>query len=357
MYFRVADWLKAIVLVAILFAAYTFSGTISRTILLFILAALIVFVIAPIVNFLTSRGANRAIAIALTYTLFLSVVSILIFLIAPVISNQVSDFARDLPGYIDSLRRFANRIQEQFADIRLFEQIPFDPDVIITQATEIAAAQLRNLVLLIPSLFALITSIGLVLIISFYMLFYLPQIDDIIRRNLPNGVDGVYSRFLITMKTGLGRYILGQVSLMVAVGILSGLGVWLVGLPFPLLLGLWAGLTEIVPILGPILGAIPSVIIASTIEPVLALWVILIFIIIQQIESSALSPLIYRGTAGVNPLLTILAIIAGAEVAGIIGIFLAVPILVTIATIIIFIRDNFSYVRVKGEPDRVVIKE
>jgi len=357
MFFRIADWLKAIVLIAILFAVYSFSGVITHTILLFILAGLVTFITVPLVNTLVSKGAYRIVAIFLTYSLFFAVLLVLAAIFAPIVVEQVSEFAQNIPDYVDSLIAFAERVQEQLQEIPFLQQIPFDPDELILQATAIVTEQLRTLVLLIPSLILLITDIVLILILSFYMLFYLPQIDKTIKRSLPLGTIGVYDKFLVTMKSAFGRYVLGQLSLMFAVGTLSGIGVWLVGLPFPLLLGLWAGLTEIIPILGPILGAIPAVIIAFTIDPILALWVILIFVVVQQIESGILSPLIFRGASGINPLLIILAIIAGGEIAGIIGIFLAVPILVVIVTLFRFIRDNFEYVRAEPGPDKISVKD
>jgi len=130
-----------------------------------------------------------------------------------------------------------------------------------------------------------------------------------------------------------------------------------VGLPFPALLGFWAGLTEIIPVLGPVLGAIPSIIVALTIKPILALYVVIVFIVIQQLENNVLAPFILGGTVGLNPLLIMFGIIAGGEIAGIVGIFLAVPVLVVVSNIIRFISHNFNYERVKDGPDRIIIRK
>ncbi|HZD59484.1 MAG TPA: AI-2E family transporter [Anaerolineae bacterium] len=357
MYFRVADWLKALSLALLIIIVYSIVGAIRTTIIIFAFAAFITFIANPIILFLTSKGALRSIAIIVTYITFLVLLIALFILVSPVIRDQISNFTQTFPGLLESVRRSFERIQSQLAGIRFIRGVPFDINTLISQAVDIVVAQLRRLLFLIPSLIALVTDIVLVFIISIYMLFYLPQIDRMIRESLPDGTAAVYDRFLVSTKTAFGRYIVAQFTLMLIVGILAGLGVSLAGLPFPFLLGLWAGLTEIIPVLGPILGAIPSVIIAFTIEPILALWVTLIFIVIQQIENSVVVPLVFRGTVGINPLLVIFTIVAAGEIAGILGIFIAVPILVLITAIVTFIRNNFSYVRVEGEPDRIIIKE
>lgn len=356
MYFRVADWLKAIVLVVIILTVYILVGTIDHTIVLFAIASFITFIITPLINFLTSRAVNRLIAIALTYTLFLGTLALIVFILGPIVTDQVVAFLSDVPEFIDDFRAFIIRIQDFLQDIELFRLIPFNPGTLINQLLSIVADQLRNLILIIPSLLAFLTDLVLIFVLSIYMLIYLPEIDMSIRDSLPMGTTGTYDKFLSSMKTTFGRYLLGQLALMTVVGLLSGIGVWLVGLPFPLLFGLWAGLTEIIPILGPVLGAIPAVIVALAIEPVLALWVILVFIIVQQIEGGLLGPIIFRGAVGLNPLLVIFAIIAGAEIAGILGIFLAVPILALLVSIIRFIRSNFDYERLEDQPDRIVVK-
>lgn len=356
MYFRVADWLKAIVLVVVILTVYILAGTIDHTIVLFVIASFITFIITPLINFLTSRAVNRLIAIALTYTLFLGTLALIVFILGPIVIDEVAAFLLDVPDFVDDFRRFIARIQDFLQDLELFQLIPFNPGTLINQLLSIITEQLRNLILIIPSLIAFLTDLVLIFILSIYMLVYLPEIDISIRNSLPMGTTSTYDKFLTSMKTTFGRYLLGQLAIMIAVGTLSGIGVWLVGLPFPLLFGLWAGLTEIIPILGPALGAIPAVVVALAIEPILALWVILLFIVVQQVEGSLLSPLVFKGVVGLNPLLVIFAIIAGAEIAGILGIFLAVPILALLVSIIRFVRANFEYERVEDQPDRIIVK-
>jgi len=355
--FRVADWLKAIVLVVIIFFTFIIAGTITNTLVVFALAAIVAFVLNFLVGFLVSKKVNRVIAIIFAYLALVVVMIATGFLFVPVIVDQFTTFIENIPELFQSLRDYVTFIESELRDIRFLRQLPIDLDTLIAQATNIVVEQLQNLLFLIPSLIAIVTDIFLILFIAAYMLFFLPVIASSINETFPDKIARVFNKFIEVMKTALGRYILGQLALMVAVGVLSGFGLFLIGVPFPVLLGLWAGLTEIIPILGPILGAVPAVFVALTIDPVLALWVILIFIIVQQIESSLLSPLILGGVVGLNPLLILFSIIAGAELAGILGILLAVPLLVILITIVRFIRENFDYQRVEDGPDKLIVKD
>lgn len=357
MYFRVADWLKAITLVVIIFFTFIIARTITNTLVIFAFAAIVAFILNFIVSFLVSKKVNRVIAIVFAYLALVVALIAIGFLFVPVVIDQFTTFIENIPELFQSLRDYVIFLEAELRDIRFLRQIPIDLDTLVSQATNIVVEQLQNLLFLIPSLIAIVTNIFLILFIAAYMLFFLPVIASSINKTFPGIIAKVFNRFLDVMRTALGRYILGQLALMVAVGLLSGSGLFLIGIPFPALLGLWAGLTEIIPILGPILGAIPAVLVALTIDPVLALWVILIFIIVQQIESSLLSPLILGGVIGLNPLLILFSIIAGAELAGILGILLAVPLLVIIITIVRFARENFDYERVEDGTDKLIVKD
>jgi len=357
MYYRVADWLKAIIFALAVLLLYVFIGNILHTISLFVTAAIIVFVIHPIIGFLEKQKVNRGLAIALTYLAFFGLLTAILLTIGPIIADEFRSFLADLPKYVASLRTQTAYVTRALERVGLTRLLPIDPNSLVSQATSIATSQVQNVFSLIPSLVSLITDMFLVFIVSLYMLIFLPLIDRSMRSALPSELSSVYDRFLVSMKTALSKYLLGQLAFMATIGVASGIGVWIVGLPFPALLGFWAGLTEIIPVLGPVLGAIPSIIVALTIKPILALYVVIVFIVIQQLENNVLAPFILGGTVGLNPLLIMFGIIAGGEIAGIVGIFLAVPVLVVVSNIIRFISHNFNYERVKDGPDRIIIRK
>lgn len=356
---RVADWIKAIVAALLIIVTYLLIGRISHTILLFVAAGFIVFIISPLIGWLVDRDVKRGLAILMTYLLFLGLVTLFFVILGPIVAEQLAGFVNSLPDYFSALRRQANFLQEWLRDFPFLRGLDLDlnPDTLLSQAASILTSQAQVLLGLIPSVFGFLTDLILVFVISIYILIFLPRADKYTRSNLPERIIPVYENFLASMRGALSKYFLGQLLLMFSVGLLSGIGVWLIGLPYSALLGLWAGITEIIPVVGPILGAIPAIIVALTIDPILALWVVLVFVLVQQLESQVLAPLVLGGTVGLNPLVMFFGIIAGGEIAGILGIFLAVPTLVVIASILRFITENFAYVRVEDGPDRIIIRQ
>jgi predicted PurR-regulated permease PerM len=123
----------------------------------------------------------------------------------------------------------------------------------------------------------------------------------------------------------LGAYVRGQVILMAIIGIISFLGLWALSIPYALALGAIAGLMEVIPVLGPILGAIPAIMVAFTISPALALIVALFYLVVQQLEGNVLVPKVMQDNVGLNPLLVILTLTAGAALYGIVGAIVAIP--------------------------------
>ena len=148
-----------------------------------------------------------------------------------------------------------------------------------------------------------------------YVLAYFPADNRAGARDIWNEVE-----------TRLGLWVRGQLTLMGTMGVATGTAYFLLGVPGALLLGLIAAITEAIPIVGPLLGAIPAVLVASTVSPELALIVAGVYIVIQLIEGSVLVPLVMRNTIGISPLLVMLSLLVGAAVGGLLGALLAVPI-------------------------------
>ena len=136
------------------------------------------------------------------------------------------------------------------------------------------------------------------------------------------------------IETRLGLWVRGQLILMGAMGVATGTAYTLLGLPGALLLGLIAALTEAIPIVGPLLGAIPAILVAATVSPELALVVALIYVVLQLIEGNVLVPLVMRNTIGISPLLVLFSLLLGAEVGGLLGAFLAVPIAASVEIVL-----------------------
>jgi len=142
------------------------------------------------------------------------------------------------------------------------------------------------------------------------------------------------------VETRLGLWVRGQLTLMATMGVATGVVYTLLGLPSALLLALIAGIAEAVPLIGPLIGAIPAVLSAATISPQLALVVAGIYVVIQFVEGSVLVPLVMRNTIGISPLLVLVSLLVGGAIGGLVGALRAVPVVATAEIILSRLQDR-----------------
>jgi len=188
----------------------------------------------------------------------------------------------------------------------------------------------------------------LILVISIYLLLDAPRISRNIDRFLPPGEDGI--SLGPQVQKGLIRYVRGQATVSLLIGISAGIGVeilsltgvWPDGSQYALILGLWAMATEVIPYVGPILGALPALALAAIDSPYTALWVGLFYLGVHQLEGHVIVPRVMGQALGAHPLLVIFALVAGAELYGIFGALLALPLLAMGREIVIFLHRRIQ---------------
>lgn len=259
-------------------------------------------------------GVPRAIAALLQ---FAGVLLFLVFCVSSVIPPLVSQtihLAESLPDYLHSL----------------LPAVVIDSQIITQQLTPISS----NLLSVTISIFSNMVELFTIFVISFYLLME--------RKNLHTQLAvfvGEKASLRLTAVTAkieerLGSWVRGQLALAFIIGLATFIVLSFLGLPFVLPLAIIAGILEIVPVIGPIISAIPAIIIALTISPVLAIATALFYFLIQQIEANAVVPYVMKRAVGMPPLVTILAIMIGGKLAGITGALLAVPVAVVIQVIL-----------------------
>jgi len=187
----------------------------------------------------------------------------------------------------------------------------------------IVAAVFGNLALIITTL-----------ILSFYLTVNRAGVEKFLRIILPiiyeDYIVGIYLR----ARKKMGRWLQGQILLMLVVGAATTIGLWILGVKYSLILGILAGVLEIVPIVGPIFSGTIAFLVAISESWILGLYVIILFLVIQQAESHLLIPLIMRKTVGISPVVVVIALLAGSQIAGLVGIILAVPTAVVLQEVI-----------------------
>jgi len=316
--------------------------------LLLFFAVLLASALEPVVGTLRDRlPIGRGATILVVYVTFFVAVLVLAFIVVPAAIRQGEDIVESLPPFFEGARRWAADLQpaalarsitaliDSVASI-LKPPTPPDPDTVVEVGAAVAEAVISLATLLTLVFFWLVEHARL----QRYALAFLPADRRAGARNAWNEVE-----------TRLGLWVRGQLILMGAIGVATGITYSILGLPGALLLGLIAAITEAIPIVGPLLGAIPAVLVAATVSPELAALVAIIYLVLQLVEGSVLLPLVMRNTVGISPLLVLLSLLIGAAVGGLVGAFLAVPVAASLE--IMLSRLQAREVRVAQDPSSV----
>jgi predicted PurR-regulated permease PerM len=311
-----------------------------QVVFILFVAILIGTVMRPAVTWLYHRGLPRLAGVVLIYLLILAFLIGFVLLLFPLIVEQGTTIAAAVPGYYQSLRAWMVNVPNQWI-IRFSEFLPAAlPSLSPVQQTgqEMLASAGQALGYVAISSKGIFMAIAILLLAVHWTLDGPRTIQSLLLL-IPKGQRQSIGELISAMETKVGFYIVGQGVLCLVIGIMALVAYLLIGLPNALLLALVAGLMEAVPMVGPLLGAIPAAVIALSIAPSKLVWVIVVSIVIQQVENSLLVPRVMRKAVGVNPFVSLLAIFAFSSLLGIAGALMAIP----IAAIIQILLDRFVF--------------
>ena len=315
-------WLTAAVAVGLATGWVLISQALDVLVLLFI-AVIIAEGIRPLVDWQTRRRVPRALAVLLIYLVALGLLGLLAWLIARPVLAQAT-------ALIDNLPRYTARLQDLIAQAQ--RQVSGNPQAArILRALQgqmggavqgLAPLVLRGPLALVSFLFNTL----LVLLLAFFWLTVVGGFKGFAVGLFPARAQDTASDVIAEMGRKTGGDLRGVAINLVVIGLLSGGGVLLLGLPYPFLLAVLAGLTEAIPLIGPFIGGAPAVLIAlATDGPLKAGEVAVLYLVIQQIEGNTLVPLVMNRVVQLNPLTVTVAILLGSALLGVVGALLAVP--------------------------------
>jgi predicted PurR-regulated permease PerM len=312
----------ALVVIGVAGGAYL-VWQVQEVIFLLILAILLATAIEPLVKQLRRGPFTRGSGVLAVYTLIIVMIGLPAYVFVPSVVSQAASFMTSLPDRLEQLRPFVASVRPALIATLVggmldnavnAVQAPQQPaqDQIVQAGTTAA-----------HTLFSFVT----VFVLAFYWLVERASIKRVVLRTVPVRFARDVNTVWMEVEDKLGGWVRGQIILMLAIGAMATFGYILLGLPNPALLGVVAGLCEIVPMIGPFLAFAPAVLVAlATVDVTRALLVVLYALVIQQIESNVLVPRIMGSTVGISPLTVMLGILIGGATAGLPGAFLAVPI-------------------------------
>lgn len=292
----------------------------------FVLGATIAFLIQPGIHRLTELGLPRIAAIAVIFIAILAVLAGVVLLVVPLFVGEVGQLQSQAPALAAEAQRRINALQGSPISI-------FGVQVNLASSTELVSTHLRDYML---GQFGNAVSIGLtaittvlqillMFVVAFLLALDAASVRRVLRRIVPNDYRTDFDQIWRRIRRMLYAYVRGQIIVAGMIGILSGIACAALGLPDAVALGLIAGITAIVPYLGPFLGALPAVLVGLAGGPLKALLVALAYFVISNVILNFVYPKVMGDAVRLNPLLVIVALIAGFSWAGILGMFVAVP--------------------------------
>ncbi|RUT36582.1 AI-2E family transporter [Paenibacillus zeisoli] len=299
------------------------------------------YLLRPIVHYLDTRNVNRMLSVLLIYLSIAGIITIFFFVVWPPLTRQVQEFISNLPILLEGVKSHISAIQKS----RFFSMIDAGNSQISTKITEYINGAVEMvtgyMTHFINFISDFIVIIGTVPIILYYMLKEDNRISPTVVRVMPKRFARDGAQVVSDIDAALSGFISGRIISALILAVMSFIGFWIVGLPYPLLLAIIGALFNFIPYVGAFLGAIPCLIVAYTVSPSMALWVLIIIIIAQQVEGNLIAPYIYGKTINIHPLTTVILLLIGGEYAGILGMILVIPVYMIIKIIAVRIYKLF----------------
>jgi len=322
-----------------------------------LLAVVVVYLLNPVVTALERRGVPRLAGAGIVYVLFILLVALAIDLLVPLVTRQITQVVDHFPGYVADAQAQLRRLAARFGAEPNFR---LDADQV---RNWLAAGENRQAVTrYLTGLRSFTTSLLSTLVIfvigpimAFYLLVDLPRLQRGAMALVPPARRDEIRGLMDRISQAVGGFFRGQLLVALFVGVASSLGLWAVGLPFWLLVGMVAGVFNLVPLIGPFIGGGLAVVIALVAgEPLTALWAALVLLAVQQLDNHLISPNVMSRTVQLHPVVVMLALLVGASFAGLFGMLVIVPLVAVAKIVFLFLWSRYvSYgdELVQGAPE------
>jgi predicted PurR-regulated permease PerM len=358
---QIPRWMQLVGLPLLAVLLWVVAGAVRHVVFLFLVASLIALLLSPLVRGLTRIRLRRGFAVAIVYLAFVAAIVVAIGAVGTVVVNETKTAATRVDHYFTVVHgrtrqtdadRDVDRLQHWLDTHRLSGvKVQERGHKLVKQIREKDVGKYTSRVVdfvegAAISIGKLLFSIVIVLVASIYMLLDLPRLARALDRRFPPRPGS--PSLLARMEWAIASYVKGQFLLSLIIGASAGLGIWILGvigaLPgatkYALLFGAWAAIMELIPYIGPWLGAIPPFVYAVFTHPVAALWVMLLFLFIHQVEGHVVVPNVMGNFLRLHPLLVIFGLLAGGEIYGLPGVLVALPLLAAARAIWVFFSER-----------------
>lgn len=348
----VPRWIQLVALPLGLLALWALARAAGPVLLVFLVSAVIALVLNPLVRLLHRTRLPRGLAVAVVYVGFFAALVGAGILLASPITAQVERFQHDVPNLVGSATHTLADVQRFFDRHGIGIHVQGQGQTALQTLQRTLARSAGNIVSftghvltrLVEGVFAVV----LVLVVSIYMLIYAESIGRLARTVIPAGDGSPHDDYPLRVQRAVFGYVRAQLAFSVIMGVTTGLALWIFGLvgifaagrSYAIVFGVFVGVMELIPYVGPVLGAIPPVAVALFADPLSALWVALLFLVLQQLEGHVLAPQLFGHSLRINPLLVMFALLFGAEVYGVVGAIIALPLAAVARETVLHLRRH-----------------
>ena len=304
----------------------------------FLISLIVAYALQPIVELLVRRRVPRGVAILTIYLAFILLVVIAVLQAIPAVTRQFTQLTAHFPILIQQFDQWVGVLSthKQY----LPDAVRTGIEDALTKAEQGLAGSVTNLFTMLSSTVSAIFVIFVVPFLVFYMLKDGRSIGRSLLRVLPTRRRPQVKAVLLTVDETLGRYVRSQLLVMLVVGVLTYAGFLVIRLPYALLFATFLAVVDLIPYIGPFIGAAPALILGLSISPQMALKVLIVNIVVQQLEGNLISPQIMGKTLHMHPMAIVAALLIGGEVGGILGLVCAVPMFAVLKVVLETVKDH-----------------
>jgi predicted PurR-regulated permease PerM len=366
---QIPRWIQLVGLPILALIVLLIVGKVFHAVFLFIVAALIALLLEPLVRALVRLRIPRGFSIAIVYLSFAAALAVVVIAVSVIVIDRTQSAANRIDSYlttesgqppqtgferdVDRLQLWLDRHHLQRIDIKR-QGTDFAQNIKTKDVEKYSTDAIDFLRGAAISVFQLIFALVLILVVSIYMLLDMGRLKARVDRRFPPspGKPGL----IVQMEQAVAGYVRGQVLLSLIIGTSAGIGMWVLGTTglvpgadhYAVIFGAWVAVMELIPYLGPWLGAIPPIIYALVVHPISAVWVALLFLGIHQIEGHVVVPNVMGNALRLHPLLVIFGLLAGGELYGLPGILVALPFLAVMRAMWEFFGERVQFESWKG---------
>jgi predicted PurR-regulated permease PerM len=348
----VPRWIQLVSLPLIVITLFLVAKAAGVVLLAFTVAAVVALILNPMVTFLQRRRLPRGLSILVVYLGLLTALAGAGVLLANPVADQAQKFGNDVPGIVDDANGRLADLQDYFDRKGVNIEVKRQGETALQTLQEKVVGGTSDIVDFGGQILKTVVTAGLglllVIVLSVYMLIYGERIGAMVRSVMPPGDGTEADDFPARIQRAVGGYLRGQLFFSLAMGLGAGLGLYIFGAAgvFPdgktyaFAFGAWFGLMELIPFVGPFLGALPPLLVALFQDPLTAVWLGIFFSALQQLEGHVVAPYIFGHTLRINPLLVIFALLLGGEAYGILGALLALPLAAMLRETVVYLRRH-----------------